>query len=66
MKQEPVLRLAVTIAEAAQMTSLSQFTVREQIKKGRLRATKIGRRVVIPVAELERFVNEGARTDTGT
>jgi excisionase family DNA binding protein len=63
MKQEPVLRLAVTIAEAAQMTTLSQFTVRDEIKAGRLKATRVGRRVLIPVAELERFVKEGARAD---
>jgi excisionase family DNA binding protein len=65
MKQEPVRPLAVTIAQAAQMTSLSQFTVREQIKKGRLRATKIGRRVVIPMRELERFVNGGPGVNAG-
>jgi excisionase family DNA binding protein len=64
MKQEPVPPLAVTIAEAAQMTSLSQFTIRDQIKVGRLKATKIGRRVVIPVRELERFVSGGSGVDT--
>jgi excisionase family DNA binding protein len=64
MKQKPVLRLAVTVAEAAQMTTLSQDMVRDEIRAGRLKVTRVGRRVLIPVAELERFVNEGARADT--
>ncbi len=52
--------LAVDIATAARMTSLSVHTLRLYVKKKILRATKCGRRVVIPVASLEKLVHEGA------
>jgi excisionase family DNA binding protein len=60
MKQEPMLRLAVTLEDACTMTSLSIWTIRKEIKCGRLKVTKLGRRVLVPMCELERFVKEGA------
>jgi excisionase family DNA binding protein len=56
MKQEPMVRLAVTLAEACSMTSLSIWTIRKAIKSGQLKTTKVGRRVLVPMRELERFV----------
>lgn len=56
--------LAVDIREAARLTSLSPHTIRAYIRKGkRIRAVRVGRRVLIPVAELERLVREGIRSN---
>jgi excisionase family DNA binding protein len=49
-------RLAYTIREAAEAIALSERTIWQAIQDGRLKATKIGRAVRIPTAELERFV----------
>jgi len=52
--------LAVDVREAARLTSLSVHTIRAYCgKKGRIRAVRVGRRVLIPIAELERLVREG-------
>ncbi len=44
MKQEPVPRLAVSVAQAAVMTTLSEDMVHREIKAGRLKAKRVGRR----------------------
>jgi excisionase family DNA binding protein len=49
-------RIAVSLAEAERLTSISRFTLRRQIKRGLLRAARVGRRLVIPVSELEKLV----------
>jgi excisionase family DNA binding protein len=51
--------LAVDVREAARLTSLSVFTIRRYIKRGALRAVRVGRRVLVPVAECERVAKEG-------
>lgn len=53
-------RLAVDIETAAKMTSLSPHTIRKYIRKGnRIRVVRFGRRVLVPVIELQRLINEG-------
>jgi len=39
------------------MASLAPSTVRLYIRKGQLKALKVGRRVVVPRKELERFLS---------
>jgi excisionase family DNA binding protein len=51
--------LCVGIKEAAAMLSLSRWTIRAMIREGRLPAVRIGRRVLIERAELERLVEKG-------
>ena len=51
--------LAVSLAEAARLVSLSKFTLRRRIKDGRLKATRVGNRWIVPVIELQRFVSDG-------
>jgi excisionase family DNA binding protein len=51
--------LAVDVREAARLVSLSPFTVRRYIKRGLLRAVRVGRRVLVPLAECERIAREG-------
>ena len=51
--------IAVDIQEAGRLTSLSPFTIRAYIRQKKLRAVHVGRRVLVPVAELRRLVSEG-------
>jgi excisionase family DNA binding protein len=50
-------RLSYSLIEAATATSLSRRTLEYLIKKGNLKAIKVGRRTVIPARALERLVN---------
>ena len=43
---------------AAQLLRISPWTVRAHIRDGKLRPVRIGRRVLLEEAELERFVEE--------
>jgi excisionase family DNA binding protein len=52
-------QLAVDVCEAARVLSVSVHTIRRHIQKGGITATRIGRRVVIAVAELERLADQG-------
>jgi excisionase family DNA binding protein len=53
--------LAVDFRTGAKLTSLSEFTLRKYVRDGKLRATKCGRRWLIPMEELHRLVHEGIR-----
>lgn len=55
-------KLALTLGESAEALRVSVRTVERLLQRGRLRAKSIGRRRVIPVSELERFL---AETDDG-
>jgi excisionase family DNA binding protein len=50
-------RSYLSVKEAADMASLASSTVRLYIRQGKLKALKVGRRVVIEKAELERFMS---------
>src|SRR5262245_30670014 len=49
-------RLAYDLAEAAQALSLSVRSLRYLLRQGKLGYAKVGRRVLIPYAELERLL----------
>jgi excisionase family DNA binding protein len=49
-------KLSVSLKEAEELTSISRFTIRRQIKRGVLNVARVGRRLVIPVAELEKLI----------
>ena len=49
-------RLAVSVNEGAAMIGIAGRTMRAWISVGRVRAVRLGRRVVIPVRELERLI----------
>lgn len=51
-------RLALEKAEAGRVLSVSSKTIERLIASGKLRAQRIGRRVVIPVAELNKLLAE--------
>ena len=54
------------IKEAASKLKVSPLTLRGWIYKGRLTPVKLGRRVLLTEAELERFIEEGKRQGTKT
>lgn len=51
--------LAVGVNEAAKMLGVSPFTIRNYIASGRLRAVRVGRRVLVPMEVLEKVMVEG-------
>jgi excisionase family DNA binding protein len=53
---QPAGPLAVGIPEACKLTSLSRSRLYAEIRDGRLTPRKIGRRTLIPVAELHRWL----------
>lgn len=52
--------IAVTVQEAGRLTSLSPHTIRSYIRQRKLRGVHVGRRVVVPVSELQRLIAEGS------
>ena len=55
--------LTFGLREAAEMTGLSHWTLRQYIREGKLAAVRIGKRVLIEPAELERLVEQGRTED---
>lgn len=53
-----VEKLAVSVTEAARLISVSKSTCYALIEQGRLPAVYIGKRKIIPVSELERWLIE--------
>ena len=62
---EPIPRLALTVEEAALALSLSPRTVQQLVADGKLPAVKVGRRVLLPVAGLERWLTENSAGGSG-
>ena len=52
-------QLALGLKEAADAVGLSHWTLRQYIREGKISAIKLGRRVLIEPAELERLVEQG-------
>ena len=52
-------RAAYSIAEVAQRFGVSQGLIRLEISRGKMKAGRIGRRVVIPAGEVDRLIEAG-------
>jgi excisionase family DNA binding protein len=50
-----------SVAEAEDMTGISRWTWRRWAYDGRIASTKLGTRLLVPIAEIERLVAEGTR-----
>jgi len=46
----------LTVSEAAELARVGTSTIRLYIRKGKLKPRKVGRRVIVARAELERFL----------
>ena len=51
-------RLVVSVAEAAAMLNLSRTTIRTNIKAGKLKVVRIGRRVLVPISAINEFLSQ--------
>ena len=49
-------RLVYQLTEFAQAMCLSKDTVKRQIDKGKIRSIRVGRRILIPVSEVQRLL----------
>lgn len=56
----PVPRLALSIEEAGQAVGLCGKTVSKLIADGRLRSVRVGTRHLLPVSELQRWLDREA------
>lgn len=54
-------KIAVTVKVASRMVSLGVTKLYELMANGELKSVRIGKRRLIPVAELERIFREGAK-----
>ena len=50
----------LTISEAAKFTTLAASTIRLHVRRGKLKAERVGKRRMIARAELDRFLTAGA------
>jgi excisionase family DNA binding protein len=53
---------SISVSEAANQLGVCPLTIRRLIKVGKLRATKIGRRVIIRTADLNAFLDSNEVT----
>ena len=51
--------LGLTVAKTAEQLTLHEQTVRTLIREGRIRSVRVGRRHIIPLAEVQRFLSAG-------
>ena len=59
-------KLAISILEAAELTSLSSHMIRKQINNGELAVYRVGRRILIPIGALHDLLGiEQTQTATG-
>ena len=54
-------KLLYDLRAAADMISISHWTLRRKVLRGEVKPTRIGRRVLISRTELERFAKHGPR-----
>jgi excisionase family DNA binding protein len=65
-------KLAVSRFEAARLLSISLRTLDSLLARGELRGRRVGRRIIFPIEELQRFLRkdhplaEKARSDNST
>ena len=56
-----VQRGALKLRQAAQYISVAPITLRRLIARGQIKPNRALRHILIPVAELDRFLNGGAK-----
>ena len=57
-------QLALGLRQAAEAVGLSHWTLRAYVRQGKIRAVKIGKRILIEPSELQRLVEEGRKAAT--
>ena len=67
-------RKAYSVAEAAELLSVSQWSIREACRRGEIRCVRLGRRIIIPADALDELLaaaennhpDAGASSTVGT
>lgn len=54
------LRIGLSINEAHQATGLSNGLIRSEIRQGKLRACRIGRRILVPMHSINEWLEAAA------
>jgi excisionase family DNA binding protein len=62
MNTQTIPRIAYTLNETALALGCSTDTITRMIRRDEIRAVQVGKRRLIPVAELERIVMSGTNT----
>jgi excisionase family DNA binding protein len=60
----PIEPLQISVREASKILGISQRTLWNIVKTGDIAVNRIGHRVLFPLQELRRYVNEKTRCDT--
>lgn len=63
MQVAPIPRLALSLQEAAQAVGVCGKTVSALIHDGRLRSVRVGTRHLVPISELQRWLDTEAGQD---
>ena len=50
------LKKAYSVSEAAEVLGVSEWLVREAIRRGEIYCTRIGTRIIIPAAAIDQFL----------
>jgi excisionase family DNA binding protein len=61
-KEKEMTQLSVGLEEAQTLTGISTHTWRKLVKEGKVRAARVGRRILIPTSELQRVTSPDAKT----
>lgn len=51
------LKKAYSVSEAADVLGVSQWLVREAIRRGEIRCNRIGKRIIIPATAIDQFLS---------
>jgi excisionase family DNA binding protein len=61
----PIERLAYTVAEAAECIGLGHTRMGDQVRAGRIRVVRIGKRILIPRDALREFLDANSEPVSG-
>lgn len=64
--EHPETPLVITVAEAAERVGVSDWLVYRLIQQGNFPHRRLGRRIVIPVHALERWIDQSDPTQIST
>jgi len=60
-KATTIKRQFLSPSEAEALTGVSRWTWRSKAYSGVIASSKVGRRLLLPIAEIDRIISEGAR-----
>ena len=58
MKQQETHRRCLSLAQLRDQVGTSEGLLKEEIKAGRLRVARVGRRILVPVEEIDEWLKK--------